>query len=1263
MQFIHGQSLDQVIRELRRRRGAETSNGVGAAISSPASGLAESLVTGRFPSVEPAGDNVPPESCSPAPRATAEAPADREVAARQLSTTTPASDGSVTSSRPDQHYYRSVARIGLQVASALAYAHRQRMLHRDIKPSNLLLDQAGTVWVTDFGLAKEEGDDLTHSGDVVGTLRYIAPERFGGKVDARSDIYSLGLTLYELLTLRPAFPETDRVRLVQAIAQREPATPRKYDPRVPRDLETIVLKAINKEPAGRYARAEALEEDLRRYLSDRPIGARRAGSWERAARWCRRNPGWAGTIGAVIALLLIMAVGGTVLSIHLLRAVNTLQIVDLERTDKLWQAHLERARALRSSGRTGQRFGALAAVRDAARIKVTPALRDEAVAALVLPDVEVARLWEGCPEDTLHWAFDAKLETYARISRSADLTICRLSPSGEEILARVPTGVNPPFWRLWMSPDARYVACAHSSPREGIGGGVRVWRIDGTTPEVCLDERLGVHLYALAFHPDGRRLAIGHPNRAISVHDLESRESPKRFSIGQVAISLAYHPRDGRLAAACADSIRLFDLDRRKELPPLRLDKITSWSFGLAWHPEGRLLAATSDDNLIHVWDTVTHREAISPLSAHATSGIFVTFNHRGDRLVSTAWDHQTRLWDVGTGQLLLEMSGDRGLQFGPDDESLGVERAGTALRIWRLADGHELKRLRHSGPEAGGAIFAPVLGTDGRVLAAGMHGGLGFFDVHSGEELAFARLSSTSLAMPIHFDRTDGWMTCGNTGAVLWPARTSKDHPGVLEVGPPQVLATASHTGADATPDGRIRVVPQGRQTLILDRDRPGRRVEARPQYDVRNSAISPNGRWVAGCSWWSDGHSKSVRIWQADSGHHVTDLPVEGLTTARFSPDGKWLITYRAPDDCRLWEVGTWRFMKQLDGYASWIGDAGLLALHDVPGTIQLVVPDTGNEVYRLTAPETRPYTAGCMTPDGSTLVAYVLGGQALYVWDLRLIRHQLRQLGMDWDIPEFNSEVKEPDRIAVRVDAGVLRRPPVDDDALALAIWSLQLALQPISPEAFLERGLAEDRLDRHADAVRDLETFLMLSPKSDRRRTEVQLRLASDYHERLKDDSKATAAVAEVLDAPLHAVPWRGRLALLCNDLARQAAHGIPPKTSADLFLRLARKAIELEPYNFLYQNTLGVVLYRVGRYEEAIRCLEANLPNSGRYAAFDYYFLAMSHQHLGNSVKAREYFDLATLSHESESSLSPIHRRELDAFRAEAEKVLGPNGDP
>src|SRR5262249_52128959 len=147
-------------------------------------------------------------------------------------------------------YWQSVARIGIQVAEALAYANCQGILHRDIKPSNLLLDTQGNVWVTDFGLAKAaDGEDLTHTGDLVGTLRYLAPERFQGQADARSDVYALGLTLYELLTLRPAFDETDRNQLLAQVMHGEPPRLGKLDPALPRDLQTIVHKAIEKDPA------------------------------------------------------------------------------------------------------------------------------------------------------------------------------------------------------------------------------------------------------------------------------------------------------------------------------------------------------------------------------------------------------------------------------------------------------------------------------------------------------------------------------------------------------------------------------------------------------------------------------------------------------------------------------------------------------------------------------------------------------------------------------------------------------------------------------------------------------------------------------------------------------------------------------------------------------------------------------------------------------------------------------------------------------
>jgi serine/threonine protein kinase len=209
-------------------------------------------------------------------------------------------------------YWRNIARIGMQVASGLQYAHTQGTLHRDIKPANILLDTDGTAWIADFGLAKVlEADDVTRTGDVVGTLRYMAPEQFRGHVHQRSDIYSLGLTLYELLTLRPAYDETDRQQLIaRKLTPHDPPSLRKAGHAVPRDLETIVLKCLAYEPENRYSSAGAVIADLQAFLEDRPIQARQASSVERLWRWCRRNPAVAALSGTV-ALLLLLTVGLT----------------------------------------------------------------------------------------------------------------------------------------------------------------------------------------------------------------------------------------------------------------------------------------------------------------------------------------------------------------------------------------------------------------------------------------------------------------------------------------------------------------------------------------------------------------------------------------------------------------------------------------------------------------------------------------------------------------------------------------------------------------------------------------------------------------------------------------------------------------------------------------------------------------------------------------------------------------------------------------
>jgi serine/threonine protein kinase len=248
---------------------------------------------------------------------------------------------SILDPRSSNGHWRRVARIGAEAADALHYAHQQGVLHRDIKPANLLLDTHGAVWITDFGLAKvtdEQG--LTSTGDILGTLQYMAPESFERRGDARSDVYSLGVTLYELLTLEPAFRGGDRAQVLGAIYGRELVPPRKVNPAVPRDLETIVLKATARDPGRRYPTAQALAADLRRFLEDRPIRARRTTPTERLWRWCRRNPAVA-SLAAALLLVFLSGFAGVVWKWQEAEAEGRRAEANLQRAEKNEQLSLQ----------------------------------------------------------------------------------------------------------------------------------------------------------------------------------------------------------------------------------------------------------------------------------------------------------------------------------------------------------------------------------------------------------------------------------------------------------------------------------------------------------------------------------------------------------------------------------------------------------------------------------------------------------------------------------------------------------------------------------------------------------------------------------------------------------------------------------------------------------------------------------------------------------------------------------------------------------
>ena len=523
MQFIQGQGLDQVISELRALRSA---GGQGRqSTMKPVPTLAHSLLTGNFvPSdltaavPETAEHNlqiqentgsppVPPSTQADGPGLTSSAvlPGQTDLSAVQTDR---------------RHFFESIARIGQQTAAALAHAHERGIVHRDIKPSNLLLDASGTVWVTDFGLAKTADADLTTPGDILGTLRYMSPERFSGSCDPRSDVYALGITLYELLVLRPAFSSCDRMTLIAEISKDEPARPRALDRRVPRDLETIVLKAMAKDPARRYQTAADLAEDLRRFLGGEPIKARRTSVVERTRLWCRRHPALAG----LYVVLFLAVVSSTLFAFYLHSLLQESEAVrgkkekaekelvarEAEQAEQLYRSLVAQANASRFSRQVGQRFETLKALRKAAEMvheRRMPAerldgLRNLAISALALPDLRTLKTWEEHPRDANSWVMDDQARLCARWLPDGRIVLCQMDT--DKAIASLQGGSY-----LRFSPGGRFLlACGNDR--------FRAWGVSGQKPQLVQEgEELG-----FAFHPDGRHLLVARRDGSLWRYDL-----------------------------------------------------------------------------------------------------------------------------------------------------------------------------------------------------------------------------------------------------------------------------------------------------------------------------------------------------------------------------------------------------------------------------------------------------------------------------------------------------------------------------------------------------------------------------------------------------------------------------------------------------------------------------------------------------------------------------------------------------------------------
>ncbi len=755
--------------------------------------------------------------------------------------------------QPEARYFRAAAQLIAQAADGLDYAHRQGVLHRDIKPSNLLLDARGTVWITDFGLAKiTDGETLTETGDILGTLRYMAPERFRGAADARSDVYALGATLYELLTLRPAYTATDRFRLIDLIQRADCPRPRQLAPRLPRDLETIVLKAMAPASAERYATAAALADDLRRFLSDQPIRARPLGLVGRLARWGRRNPALAAVSGLALLAGCIIVVLSILFGMHQYRAATDL------RAQRRQADHLAASLAL-----------------------------DKALYLCDKGEISHGLLWmargleiaDRAGDDNLQWAIRANLAEWPRLLHA--LQFCLPHPG--RVLA------------VAVSPDGRMIVTG------GSDGTARLWNA-ATGQAVGAPLRHSAPVQAVAFRPGSRTLVTASGATVQSWDGADGRPLGTPLTAPGTVLALAFS-KDGRwLATAGEDqAAQVWDAATgRPAGPPLRHQgKVDA----VAFHPDGQTLVTGSADQTARLWKTATGAALGAPLR-HSGAVLTAAFIPGQPFLVTGTQDWELRLWSTvdgeDLGRLTLPQGSVTSVAVSGDGATvlLGCADSQVAHVLDRETRKYRGVPLPHRGAVSSVAFFP----TGDRVVTGGADGTARVW------QLAPGAPAGTPLPQHAHVRvvafRGDGALaaTAADDGIVqLWdtvsgqPRGQPLSHPGPVRALAFQPNGGLLFTGCD---DG------QGRFWEVATGAAAGPPLPH--PAAVNGAAFSPDGAvLLTGCK---DG---AARRWDVAARKPLGDpLRHQKLVNAvALSPDGRWLLTGSEDATAQLWDAATGR------------------------------------------------------------------------------------------------------------------------------------------------------------------------------------------------------------------------------------------------------------------------------------------------------------------------------------------------------------------